>query len=177
MSILLTVIFCASLLAGCGGSGKSIQQPAGEMQGQAAQPEKTEETGAEEDAAQADAAQADAAKDDARAAADEAANSGDYLIYVKDAETMAPIPGARVQFCSDALCRMGKTDENGSAAFDADPGTYTVHMMKAPDGYVKSEEEITLDKDDRIAIYLLEKEGTESESVADADNTGSAESD
>ena len=86
---------------------------------------------------------------------------------------MEPIPGVRVQFCSDSLCRMGKTDESGVALFDSEPGTYTVHMMKAPDGYVKSEEEITLDKDNRKATYLLAKEGTEAEA---ADNK-SAESD
>ena len=127
ISILLVAILCSSILAGCGGSGKSIQQPAGETQKKAAQPEKTEEAGA-------------------------------YMVYVMDAETMAPVPGVRVQFCSDTLCRMGKTDENGVAMFDSDPGTYTVHMMKAPDGYVKSEEEITLDKDNRKATYLLAKE-------------------
>ena len=163
ISILLAAVLCSSILAGCGGSGKSVQKPAGETKEQAAQPEKTEETAAKEDAAQ----------NSAQAAADTAANSGAYLIYVLDAQTMEPIPGVRVQFCSDSLCRMGKTDENGVAMFDSEPGTYTVHMMKAPDGYVKSEEEITLDKDNRKATYLLAKEGTEAEA---ADNK-SAESD
>ena len=161
--VLLTAVLCTSILAGCGGSGKSGQQPAEETQEKAVQSEKTAETGAKEDTAQ----------DSAQAAADTAANSGAYLIYVLDAETMEPIPGVRVQFCSDSLCRMGKTDENGVAMFDSEPGTYTVHMMKAPDGYVKSEEEITLDKDNRKATYLLAKEGTEAEA---ADNK-SAESD
>lgn len=168
ISILLAAVLCTSILAGCGGSGKSGQQPAEETQEKAVQSEKTAETGAKEDAAQANAAQ-----DSAQAAADTAANSGAYLIYVLDAQTMEPIPGVRVQFCSDSLCRMGKTDENGVAMFDSEPGTYTVHMMKAPDGYVKSEEEITLDKDNRKATYLLAKEGTEAEA---ADNK-SAESD
>jgi thiol-disulfide isomerase/thioredoxin len=68
---------------------------------------------------------------------------------------------------------MGKTDENGLAVFEADPGTYTVHMMKAPEGYVKSDEEFTLDKDNHDATYYLSKEGTEAEP---ADNK-SAESD
>ena len=168
ISILLAAVLCTSILAGCGGSDKNAQQPAEETKEQAAQPEKTEET-----AAEADAAQTDAAKDDAQAAAD----SDAYLVYVKDAETMAPLPGVRVQFCSDSLCRMGKTDESGLAVFDVDPGNYTVHMMKAPEGYVKSEEEITLDKDNRAAIYLLDKEGTESGPAADSENTKSAESD
>ena len=155
VSIMLTAIFCISLLAGCGGSGKSDQQPAEETKERAAQPEKTEETGAKENAA------------------DAAADPNAYLVYVLEAETMAPIPGARVQFCSDTMCQMGKTDENGATSFQADPGTYTVHMLKVPEGYVKSEEEITLDKDNREATYLLAKEGTEAEA---ADNK-SAESD
>lgn len=168
ISILLAAVLCSSILAGCGGSGKSDQQAAGETQEKAVQSEKTAETGAKEDAAQADAAQ-----DSAQAAADTAANSGAYLIYVLDAETMEPIPGVRVQFCSDSLCKMGKTDESGVAMFDSEPGTYTVHMMKAPDGYVKSEEEITLDKDNRKATYLLAKEGA----AAEAADNKSAESD
>ena len=176
VSILLAAILSASLLAGCGGSGKSGQQPAKEAQEQAAQPEETEteEAGAVEDGAQADAAKEDpqaaaaAAKEDPQAAAakddpqtDAAADSDAYLVYVKDAETMAPMPGVNVQFCSDVLCQMGKTDENGVAAFHSDPGTYTVHLMKAPDGYVSSTEEFTLDQDNREATYFLEKQETE----------------
>lgn len=167
VSILLAAILSASLLAGCGGSGKSGQQPAKEAQEQTAQPEETEteEAGAVEDGAQADAAKEDpqaaaaAAKDDPQT--DAAADSDAYLVYVKDAETMAPMPGVNVQFCSDVLCQMGKTDENGVAAFHSDPGTYTVHLMKAPDGYVSSTEEFTLDQDTREATYFLEKQETE----------------
>ena len=32
-------------------------------------------------------------------------------------------------------------------------------MMKAPEGYVKSEEEFTLDKDNREVTYYLSKRG------------------
>ena len=177
VSILLAAILSASLLAGCGGSGKSGQQPAKEAQEQAAQPEetKTEEAGSVEDGAQADEAKEDpqaaaaaaeddpqtdaaASKDGLQADADTAADSDAYLVYVKDAETMAPMPGVNVQFCSDVMCQMGKTDENGVAAFHSDPGTYTVHLMKAPDGYVSSTEEFTLDKDKREATYYLKKQ-------------------
>ena len=200
ISILLAAVLCSSILAGCGGSGNSGQKPAGETQEQATQTEGTEEARPSEDAAQADvtkeearpsedAAQADVTKEEARpsedtaqdstqAAADDTVSSGDYLVFVKDAETMAPIPDARVQFCSDSLCQMGKTDESGLASFHSeDPGTYTVHMMKAPDGYVKSEEEVTLDKDNCSAVYLLDKEGTESQTAEDSVNTESTESD
>ena len=40
------------------------------------------------------------------------------------------------------MCRMGKTDENGVAVFNAEEGTiYTVHVMKFPEGYVPNAEE------------------------------------
>ena len=171
ISFLLAAVLCTSILAGCGGSGKSDQQAAGETQEKAVQPEKTEETVAKEDTAQADAAQ-----ESAQAAIDLGANSGAYLVRVMEAETMNPIPNVRLQFCSDTMCRMGKTDENGLVMFEVDPGTYTVHMMKAPEGYVKSEEEFTLDKDNREVTYYLSKEGTEAEPAESADNK-SAESD
>ena len=171
ISILLVAILCSSILAGCGGSDNSGKKPAEETQEQTAQPEGTEQAQPSEDAAQADAAQ-----DSAQAAGDLGANSGAYLVCVMDAETMKPIPNVRVQFCSDSMCRMGKTDENGLAKFEVDPGTYTVHMMKAPEGYVKSEEEFTLDKDNRDVTYYLSKEGTKAEPAEAADNK-SAESD
>ena len=170
-SILLAVVLGASLLVGCGGSGKSTQEPAEEAKEQATQPEQTESAEAEKDTTQAEAAQ-----DNVRVAPDETANSGAYMVCVMDGDTMTPIPDVRVQFCSDSTCRMGKTDENGLAMFEVDPGTYTVHMMKAPEGYVKSEEEFTLDNDNREATYYLSKEGTEAEPAEAAVNK-SAQSD
>ena len=77
ISFLLAAVLCTSILTGCGGSGKSDQQKAGETQEKAVQSGKTEETAAKEDAA----------RNSAQAAADTAANSGAYLVYVLDAET------------------------------------------------------------------------------------------
>ena len=139
VSIMLTAIFCISLLAGCGGSGKSDQQPAEETKERAAQPEKTEETGAKENAA------------------DAAADPNAYLVYVLEAETMAPIPGARVQFCSDTQCMMQKTDDTGCAAFKVDPGKYTVHILKAA-GYVVPEEEFAVPEQYDVVRITLEKQ-------------------
>ena len=135
VSMLLAAVLSASLLAGCGASRSSDQQPTENAQ-----------------------EQADTAKNDTEAGADTAANSDVYLVYVRDAETMDPIPGARVQFCSDVMCQKGKTDENGLAEFHSEPGTYTVHFMMAPDGYADSTEEFTLDKDKREATYYLKKQ-------------------
>ena len=36
---------------------------------------------------------------------------------------------------------MAKTDENGVAIFDADPGIYSVHLLKPPAGFAKDETE------------------------------------
>ena len=36
---------------------------------------------------------------------------------------------------------MGRTDAEGTAFFKTAEGHYTVHVMKVPEGYLKSEEE------------------------------------
>ena len=68
-------------------------------------------------------------------------NEGVYRVIVTDSDGDF-VPGVRVQFCSDSMCRMGKTDENGVAVFNAEEGTiYTVHVMKFPEGYVPNAQE------------------------------------
>ena len=68
-------------------------------------------------------------------------NEGVYRVIVTDSDGDF-VPGVRVQFCSDSMCRMGKTDENGVAVFNAEEGTiYTVHIMKFPEGYVPNAQE------------------------------------
>ena len=184
VSMILAAVLSASLLAGCGGSGSSGQQSTEKAQETAVKTEETKEakeavqaesaaqTKETKEAGQAEsAARTDAAGDDAKA--DAAADT--YLVYVLDAETMAPIPGARVQFCSDVMCRMAKTDDNGMAAIHSDDAACTVHFMKAPDGYEDSSEEFTLGKDDREATYFLNKQGQASGAEAASGNTGSTE--
>ena len=67
-----------------------------------------------------------------------------YRVIVTDDEGQ-PVKGATVQFCDDTSCRMGKTDDQGIAAFpDAAQGyAYTVHILKVPEGYEKTDEEFT----------------------------------
>ena len=68
-------------------------------------------------------------------------NEGVYRVIITDSDGDF-VPGVRVQFCSDSMCRMGKTDENGVAVFNAEEGTiYTVHVMKFPEGYVPNAQE------------------------------------
>ena len=71
-------------------------------------------------------------------------DEGVYRVIVTDTSGV-PVKGATVQFCDDTACMMGKTDENGVASFPdaADGHPYTVHILKAPAGYEKTEEEFT----------------------------------
>ena len=187
ISILLAAVLSASLLAGCGGSGNSGQQPAADAKEEAAQPEEKEAAEPAADAAQTDDAQGqDAAQTQDAAQAQQEANAqstdanagpaaGFYQIHVIDAATLDPIEGARVQFCSDTACMMGITDSSGLASFESDPGNYTVHLLKAPKGYKGSTEEFTLTADSREATYQLEKEAADKTAAAE-DNGNSADS-
>ena len=63
-----------------------------------------------------------------------------YQVIVTD-EAGQPVPGTTVQFCSDTECVLGKTDADGIAAFGSEAGTYTIHIQKVPEGYVKDKTE------------------------------------
>ena len=71
-------------------------------------------------------------------------DAGVYRVIVTDSNG-DPVKGATIQFCDDTACMMGKTDSDGIASFpDAAEGhPYTVHVLKAPEGYEKNEEEFT----------------------------------
>ena len=172
ISILLAAVLSASLLAGCGGgSGNSGQQPAAEAKEETAQPEANEVAESAADATQAQQ-ETNAKETDANAGP----AAGFYQIHVIDAATLDPIEGARVQFCSDTACMMGITNSRGLASFESDPGTYTVHLLKAPKGYKSSTEEFTLTADSREATYHLEKEEAEAGTEA-AEGTGNSTDD
>ena len=63
-------------------------------------------------------------------------DAGAYRVFVAD-EKGNPVQGAAVQFCSDSQCMMAKTDENGMAVFEVEPGSYSVHILKVPSDYEK----------------------------------------
>ena len=63
-----------------------------------------------------------------------------YEVLVRN-EAGKPVSGVMVQFCSDTECMMGTTDENGIAAFEQDAGSYTVHVLKVPEGFENVSEE------------------------------------
>ena len=66
---------------------------------------------------------------------------GEYSVLVVD-ENDNPLSGAIVQFCTDSMCNLGETKDDGIAVFAADkPGVYTVHIQGVPDGFAEDETE------------------------------------
>ncbi|MBQ8082458.1 MAG: hypothetical protein IJ240_11255 [Clostridia bacterium] len=59
---------------------------------------------------------------------------GAYRVFVTD-ENGEPVAGAALQLCSDTLCVLAWTDEDGVAVYETETGSYTVHLLKAPEGY------------------------------------------
>ena len=140
VSFALALAALAFLLAGCGNTGRDAAPQAGQAQ------------------TDGPAAAATAAAD---AGTDPGAETAGvrYVIRVRDAENGGPVGDVTVQFCSDTECRMGRTDENGDAEFGAEPGSYTAHVLKVPEGYEKNDEEIGLTADGPVATFLLTKSG------------------
>ena len=77
-----------------------------------------------------------------------------YYVFVTDEEG-APVPGVTVQFCSDIECMMGKTDSDGIASFDREAGTYTVHILKVPEGYAADATEYAAPSTPGIVTIVL----------------------
>ncbi len=80
-----------------------------------------------------------------------------YQVQVND-EAGQPVAGATIQFCSDEECVMGTTDDKGVATFDKEAGSYTVHVLKAPDGYAKDDTEYEAPEKPGTLTIVLKKE-------------------
>ncbi|MBQ1256323.1 MAG: TlpA family protein disulfide reductase [Clostridia bacterium] len=57
-----------------------------------------------------------------------------YIIRIADTNGN-PVPGAMVQVCSDTLCNVYFSDENGQCAFVLEPGSWEMHLLMIPEGY------------------------------------------
>ena len=141
MILILTI--GAALLAGCGGSSQGTGTAGGTTTASSV-------------------SAADPAADNSTAAE---VPEGSYVIYVLDEESGDPIEDAVVQFCSDTECRTGTSDAAGKAVFEADPGNYTTHVLKAPEEYDVGSEEFDLTPEVRSIEIKLKK----------ADNTAADE--
>ena len=82
--------------------------------------------------------------------------SGGYEVLVTDEEEK-PVPGVKIQFCSDTECIMGTTDDTGVATFDKGAGTYTVHVLTAPDGYLVDTTEYSAPNSPGLLTIVLKK--------------------
>lgn len=69
-------------------------------------------------------------------------NPGNVYRVITVDEKGEPVPGTALQFCSESLCVMGETGEDGIAVFeDREEGTYTVRILKVPEGYAEDKTE------------------------------------
>lgn len=96
-----------------------------------------------------------------------ASADGGYQIKTVDPDGN-PVQGVMVQFCSDDQCLMGKTGEDGIAAFDMPAGSYTVHLLKVPAGYEKDTTEYPVPAAPDLVVLTVRPEGaaaTESEAA------------
>ena len=94
---------------------------------------------------------------------------GGYQVQVVDSAGY-PVQGVMVQFCSDSQCMMGKTGEDGIAAFDAPAGNYTVHLLKVPVGYEKDSKEYPAPETPELMTLTLNQEGRPAQTVAAESN-------
>ena len=90
-----------------------------------------------------------------------------YQVLVVD-EAGNPVPGAMIQFCSDTECMTGKTDNSGISVFEKEAGSYTVHVLKVPEGFQKNDTEYTAPAEPGPLTVVLQAENS-----ADAEHTES----
>ena len=76
-----------------------------------------------------------------------------------------------VQFCSDSSCVLGKTGDDGIAAFDSAAGSYTIHIQKVPQGFARDKTEYTAPEEPGLVTIVLKAEKAEAEN-ADAPAAG-----
>lgn len=82
-------------------------------------------------------------------------DTGTYRVIVYDKEGN-PVQGAFIELCDDTSCDFRETDADGVATFDDKPQkVYDIHMIMAPEGYVKDEGAYkTLDTFSDVNIFI-----------------------
>ena len=95
---------------------------------------------------------------------------GAYIVLVTD-ENGAPVPGVKVQFCSDAECMLGETGAAGTAQFDQAAGAYTVHIQKSPEGYAADSTEYKVPSTPGTTTIVLRTDASKKASEAASEET------
>lgn len=65
-----------------------------------------------------------------------------YRVTVLD-QTGAPVPGAMVQICDEAMCQVMVTGADGAAQLELEAKEYEVHLLKLPEGFAGDTETVT----------------------------------
>ncbi len=81
----------------------------------------------------------------------------EFTVTVSDSDGNA-LSDISVQFCDDQMCRVVKTDENGLANLGETEGSYSVHIIRVPDGYAADDTEYELNEENRAISVVLDKE-------------------
>lgn len=80
-----------------------------------------------------------------------------YTVKFVD-QTGAPVPGVMAQVCTDLLCSVYVSDENGVCAFSVLPNAWEMHILMLPEGYEGDMEKIwTLAPNGEDIEIVLEK--------------------
>lgn len=80
-----------------------------------------------------------------------------YTVKFVD-QTGAPVPGVMAQVCTDLLCSVYVSDENGVCAFSVLPDVWEMHILMLPEGYEGDLEEVwTLAPNGEDIEIVLEK--------------------
>jgi hypothetical protein len=150
VAIIIMICLTASLLMSCGSGGGDKNE--GAQSKTEAQAEAQQQTDAVQETAQhQEGTQSETEATTIEAQADQQpekqltrelpSQTDGYLIFVKDANTDEPLADVRVQFCSDTECILGETGDDGTAGFDREAGTYTIHILQPPEGYAADDTE------------------------------------
>ena len=90
-------------------------------------------------------------------------NMATYTIRLTDGDGQG-VAGAKLQVCTDTLCRLMTTDENGQVTFTDAPYAYEVEILKLPAGYTAdTAKKETLKPEGDTLIWTVDRDGSAGE--------------
>ena len=119
-------------------SGKSADEESETGKAGVEEPENREKEGTESD----------------EKASDVTATDTDSYTFVCADENNDPVEGVRIQICTDEMCVMRKSDEEGKVVFDGEPQIYTIHVFSYPEEYELTSPK-DFDTDDKYGTYSV----------------------
>ena len=139
--LIIPILLVAFILTACGNKADNEPTPEGVTDSPAAQ---ISNPAGQSPAADTQTIDVPDAHDD-----DETPPASDLEAYcfkcITDDDT--PVPGVRLQICTDETCMMQTSGEDGKVEFDGDPQQYSIHVYSFPKEYelVSDKEFVTAD--------------------------------